>query len=127
MVMLDTCALLWAAKAPARLPQRVRDLLLLERNEQVLISVVSAWELELKKRALKIEDPTGWFERSADELGATVLSIRLDHIAALQQLPARHKDPFDRILVAQAIAEKCSLVTVDDDIRQYSEVPCIWD
>ncbi len=123
--LLDTCAVLWAARQPERLSPRVRALLLDER-EAVVLSVVSAWEIALKP-TLGITDVAGWFRQAARHLQARILPVRLEHIAALETLPPRHPDPFDRLLVAQAVAGKLALVTPDLAIRNYPEVGCVWD
>lgn len=123
--LLDTCAVLWAARQPERLSPRVRALLLDER-EAVVLSVVSAWEIALKP-TLGITDVAGWFRQAARHLQARILPVRLEHIAALETLPPRHRDPFDRLLVAQAVAGKLALVTPDLAIRNYPEVGCVWD
>src|SRR5262245_37183492 len=123
--LLDTCIILWAARDPDQLSTRVRDLLL-DPNEEPVISVVSAWEIALKPQ-LGITDAAGWLRQAARNLQASILPVRLEHIAALQKLPARHRDPFDRLLIAQAVAGKFPLVTADKAIRSYPEVHCVWD
>src|SRR5690349_10369004 len=107
--LLDTCTLLWAAREPERLPARVRDLLL-DPGEELIISVVSAWEIALKPM-LAVADVTRWIRQSARHLHARVLPVRLEHIATLEKLPARHRDPFDRLLIAQAVAAQYALLT----------------
>jgi len=122
--LLDTCAVLWAARQPERLSARVRAVLLDGRQELVL-SVVSAWEIALKPE-LRVADVAGWFRQAARHLHARILPIRLEHIAALERLPLRHRDPFDRLLIAQAVAGRFALVTPDEAITKYPEVECIW-
>ena len=102
----------------------MRDLLL-DARTVIYLSVVSGWEIAIK-RSLGIADAAGWCRNAAAHLQATVLPLRLEHIAALQALPALHKDPFDRMLIAQAIATELALVTGDDAIRQYKEVVTVW-
>ena len=123
--LLDTCAVLWSARQPERLPARVRALLLDPRSE-LTVSVVSAWEIALKPE-LGIADVAGWFREAARHLQARILPVRLEHIAALATLPMRHRDPFDRLLVAQAVAGELVLVTCDEAIAGYREAQCIWD
>lgn len=123
--LLDTCAVLWAARQPQRLSPRVRDILLDSRQELVL-SVVSAWEIALKGE-LEIVDVAHWFRRAAHHLHARILPVRLEHIAALEKLPLRHRDPFDRLLIAQAVAGQLALLTPDSAIQNYPEVNCIWE
>ena len=115
--LLDTCVILWAARDQDQLSACVRGLLL-DSRQALVVSVVSAWELG-------ISDAAGWLRRAARNLQATILPVRLDHIAALQTLPLRHRDPFDRLLMAQAVAGEFALVTADEVIRNYSEVHCV--
>jgi len=123
--LLDSCVILWAAREPSRLSARVRDLLL-DPSEELACSVVSAWEIALKPE-LGITDAARWFRQAARKLQARILPIRLEHIAALQKLPMRHRDPFHRLLIAQAVAGEFALVTADQAIRSYPEVRCVWD
>ncbi len=123
--LLDTCVVLWAARQPERLSSRVRDLLL-DPREELVLSVVSAWEIALKPE-LGIADAAGWLRQATRKLQARILPVRLDHIAALQKLPPRHRDPFDRLLLAQAVAGELALLTADEMIRGYPEVDCVWD
>jgi PIN domain nuclease of toxin-antitoxin system len=123
--LLDSYVILWAAREPNRLSTRVRDLLL-NPQQELLFSVVSAWEIALKPE-LGIADATRWFRQAARKLQARILPVRLEHIAALQKLPLRHRDPFDRLLIAQAVAGELALVTADQAIRSYPEVRCVWD
>jgi PIN domain nuclease of toxin-antitoxin system len=125
-LLLDTCVLLWAAREPARLPGRVRNLFLVEPDVALFISVVSAWEISVKP-ALGLVDAAGWFRTAATQLRATILPIRLEHIAALQTLPVLHKDPFDRMLLAQAVAEQLDLVTGDETLRRYPGIRILWE
>jgi PIN domain nuclease of toxin-antitoxin system len=123
--LLDTCALLWAARQPERLSAFVRDLLL-DSREELVLSVVSAWEITLKP-ALGVADVPRWFRQAARNLQARILPVRLEHIAALEKLPLRHRDPFDRLLIAQAAAGPLTLVTPDQAMQKYPEVQCVWD
>jgi PIN domain nuclease of toxin-antitoxin system len=92
-----------------------------------VLSVVCYWEVVIKVRKvlLAISDPVMWRSRAIDALGGSVLSIRAAHISALSALPDLHRDPFDRILIAQAAAEGFTLVTSDEQIRRYA-VKTIW-
>ena len=122
--LLDTSALLWALGAPERLSKRARDRVSAGTN---VVSVASYWEVVVKtqKGLLTIADLPSWWRRATDTVGATVLPIRAGHVSALATLPMLHKDPFDRILIAQAIAERLELVTNDDQIGGY-EVRTVW-
>lgn len=124
-LLLDTCTLLWAARDPAHLPRRARDLLL-NPDAALFVSVVSAWEIAVKP-ALGVDDPAGWCRTAAANLQATILPVRLQHISALQNLPPLHKDPFDRMLIAQAAADGLDLVTGDRALRRYPGIRIVWD
>jgi PIN domain nuclease of toxin-antitoxin system len=91
------------------------------------LSVASYWEVVIKTRKglLSVPDPVSWWTRATHLLGGTVLPIRASHITALVALPDLHRDPFDRILIAQAVAEGLPLVTSDRQIRAYP-VRVIW-
>jgi len=123
--LLDTCTVLWAARQPERLTARVRALLL-DADVELTVSVVSAWEIALKPE-LEINDVARWFREAARNLQARILPVRLEHIAALEKLPLRHRDPFDRLLIAQAVAGRLALLTSDQAITKYPEAACIWD
>jgi PIN domain nuclease of toxin-antitoxin system len=100
---------------PNRLPSAVRTAPLAGPN---ILSVVSYWEVLLKsmKGSLKVGDPRTWWCDALDQLAATPLALRPEHVAEVYTLPPLHKDPFDRILIAQAMAEELELVTTDGKI-----------
>ena len=85
------------------------------------MSVISYWEVMLKsqKGLLDVGDPSAWRRRVAVDLGADVLSLRSNHVSALRGLPDHHKDPFDRVLIAQAITGRLVLVASEEAIRKY--------
>ena len=91
------------------------------------MSVASYWEVTVKiqKGQLGIRDVANWWTRAGKDLRADVLSIRASHVAELAKLPEHHKDPFDRILISQALAEGLAMITIDDAIRKYP-VKAIW-
>jgi PIN domain nuclease of toxin-antitoxin system len=122
--LLDTSTLLWALGEPERLSVKARRLV--EAGENV-VSVASYWEVVIKtqKGLLSISDLATWWRRATELTAARVLLIRASHITALAALPLLHKDPFDRILVAQAKAEGLALVTNDGPIGEYP-VQTVW-
>jgi PIN domain nuclease of toxin-antitoxin system len=93
----------------------------------VVLSVASYWEAVIKARKglVTIADPVSWWERATGLLAGTVLSIRAGHVSALHGLAELHRDPFDRLLIAQAQAEGLALVTSDDVVRRYA-VKTLW-
>jgi len=122
--LLDTSTLLWALGEPKRLSTRARRLV--EAGENV-VSVASYWEVVIKsqKGLLSIADVSTWWRRATELMAARVLQVRGSHVTALAALPALHKDPFDRILIAQAVAEGLDFVTSDESIRAYP-LRTIW-
>jgi PIN domain nuclease of toxin-antitoxin system len=72
------------------------------------------------KGGLKVGDPRTWWRDALDQLAATPLALRPEHVAEVYTLPPLHKDPFDRILIAQATAEELELVTTDGEIPRYA-------
>jgi PIN domain nuclease of toxin-antitoxin system len=122
--LLDTSTLLWALGTPERLSLRARRLV--DAGENV-VSVASYWEVVIKtqKGLLTIADVATWWRRATELTGARVLPIRASHVTALAALPTLHKDPFDRILIAQAVAEGLEFITNDEPIGGYP-VRTIW-
>jgi PIN domain nuclease of toxin-antitoxin system len=86
------------------------------------VSVLSYWEVLLKrmKGKLDVGDPRVWWTDALDRLSAIALPLRSEHIAAIYDLPPIHQDPFDRALIAQAMVEDLTLVTLDAEIPKYA-------
>jgi PIN domain nuclease of toxin-antitoxin system len=119
-LLLDTQLLLWAAGLPEQLPRAARALLADENND-LLFSAVSIWEVAIK-RGLEREDfrvEPRLLRRGLIDNGYSELAITSEHAVAIDILPPIHKDPFDRILVAQALIEGITLLTVDPLLAQY--------
>ncbi len=89
---------------------------------QNFLSVVSYWEVMVKsmKGTLEVGDPRLWWQEALEQLAATPLVLRPQHIAAVYSLPPIHKDPFDRMLIAQATVEGLALVTTDGEMARYA-------
>ena len=117
--LLDTNVALIALTAPDALSPAVRDALLGGPN---VLSVVSFWEVLLKsmKGNLDVGDPRIWWLDALEQLAAAPLALRPEHIAGVYALPAIHRDPFDRALIAQATAEDLELLTTDGEIPRYA-------
>jgi PIN domain nuclease of toxin-antitoxin system len=119
-LLLDTHVLLWAAAQPERLPPAARDLLL-DRQNELLFSAASIWEVSIK-RGLGRDDfcvDGRLLRRGLLDNGYGELAITAAHALAIEALPALHKDPFDRMLVAQATVEGVLLITGDPAVAQY--------
>ncbi len=121
-VLLDTHVVVWATHQSARLGA-ARQLVL--DADQRLFSAVCVWELAIKQRLGKLSvgpDVRTWARRATVELALDHLPVTADHAAAVEHLPDVHRDPFDRLLVAQAVAEGAVLLTADDRLTAYGDV-----
>ncbi len=119
-LLLDTHLVLWAAGDPQRLSKQARILIDNPDNE-LLFSAASLWEVAIK-RGLGREDfkvDARLLRRGLLDNGYSELPIISDHVVATESLPLIHKDPFDRILVAQATVEGVLLLTIDSLVSQY--------
>lgn len=117
-LLLDTNALLWAmANAPRIDP--VRDMLLADENE-VFVSTVSWWEIAIKTRIGKLAASVPELRATARESGFAELPLLGSHAALLATLPRHHNDPFDHMIVAQAMAEPMRLITGDGVLSRYT-------
>lgn len=124
-LLLDTHALIWALADSDRLPRRVEELLSDPAN-QVWASVVNAYEIEFKRaRSPEIAILPTDIEDAVVSVGFAWMPIETRHAASAGRLPALHGDPFDRLLIAQALAENAMLVTRDPWIAPYG-VPTLW-
>jgi PIN domain nuclease of toxin-antitoxin system len=121
-ILVDAQALLWWLDDPSLLSEPARAAMRDGQNE-VLVSAATIWEIVIKQALGKLQAP--------DDLGGAIASCRfatlpvtMPHALAVRVLPAIHRDPFDRMLVAQAMVERTEIVTRDPAILQY-EVRCI--
>ena len=121
-VLLDTHVLVWAATTPERLGS---DLAVVEAADSRIVSAVCIWELAIEQRLGKLSvgsDVWTWTRRVTRELVLDHLPVTAEHAAAVEHLPDVHRDPFDRLLVAQAIAEGAVLLTADERLVAYGDV-----
>jgi PIN domain nuclease of toxin-antitoxin system len=119
-LLLDTHVLLWAAGRPDRLPAKARRLLSDQRNE-LIFSSASLWEIAIKN-GLGRDDfqvDARLLRRGLLDNGYLELPITSEHAVAIDGLPPIHKDPFDRLLVAQSMVEGITLLTADPLVAQY--------
>ena len=125
-LLLDTHALLWWVADDPRLPSRA-DALLTDDAAEVFVSAVSAWEIAIKARSGKLEaGPLAQgFAAEIARQGFLPLPISLEHAERAGQLPAVHRDPFDRMLVAQAQAENLHLLSNERIFDRYGVVR-VW-
>lgn len=120
-LLLDTHLLLWAAGLPNRLSPAARKLIDSPANE-LLFSAASVWEVAIKRGLGRSDFQTDprLLRRGLLDNGYNEVSILSDHVVAIDSLPPIHKDPFDRILIAQATVEGITLLTSDSIVGQYS-------
>lgn len=120
-VLLDTNVVLRLADDPTALRRDTVDLLAAESTRLVLSSVVP-WEIAIKWRSGKLtlpEHPRDWVRRMAREFGVEAMPVTQSHVTEVADLPDHHRDPFDRLLIAQAVWERCAVVTTDEVFGRY--------
>lgn len=125
MYLIDTHVLLWMLFKKEKLSERVIELI--NDSDYLVCSVVSLWEISIKQSLGKLE-----FRQSIKEIerlclghGILLLNITGEYCEALKKLPPIHSDPFDRMIIAQAMTEKLTIITRDEKIHQYP-VSAIW-
>jgi PIN domain nuclease of toxin-antitoxin system len=120
-LLLDTHIIIWLTTTPERVPAHIRKLV--SSAERRYVSVVSFIEVALKHRkdAAAFPFTVELLTKAASELHALELPLRSNHTVRIERLPMRHRDPFDHLLMAQAIEEQLPLVTMDADIAAYTE------
>ncbi|MBF0493421.1 MAG: type II toxin-antitoxin system VapC family toxin [Deltaproteobacteria bacterium] len=116
-LLLDTHTLLWATSDEKKLSTEIRDQIANPGNI-VFVSLVSLWELRIKESIKKINLPRHFYQ-SLIPAGYEILSLTLAHLEAYAHLPLYHRDPFDRMLVAQAKLEQLVLLTRDPELEKY--------
>lgn len=124
--LIDTHVLLWWDSDPGKLSAPVLALLQCT-GVSLFLSVVSIWEIIIKQQSgkLTIHRPLPTILAQQQAQGIQILSVALDHVMEVANLPAIHKDPFDRLLIAQARVEGLEMVTADANIVQYP-VTVFW-
>jgi len=126
-ILLDTCAFLWIITDDSRLSQRARELFVDPENEAYL-SVASIWEIVIKYKLGKLslpERPEKYIPSKREQHEIDSLPLDEEATLYLAKLPDLHKDPFDRILICQAIVAGLVILTPDDLITQYP-LRCVW-
>jgi len=124
-ILVDTHIALWALYDSNRLtPTAVQYLT--DNENTIYCSLASVWEVEIKNSIGKLDVISTEFIKDAEDLGFRILPISRSHIFGLSKIErkANHKDPFDRLLLSQAIVEQYKFLTMDEKIRQYS-LDCI--
>jgi len=121
-LLLDTCVFIWLTQEPAHLsPDAVRAIN--DPQNELFFSHTSVWEIHLKSAAGKLRLPEtsrAWITKQLATWSVTDWKIDLESLHRVSELPTIHKDPFDRLLVAQALNSSMTLITPDPFIRKYS-------
>ncbi len=117
-LLLDTHALIWWMNGSSQLGPMSKQLIA-EKNNQIYVSAASIWEMSIKRQMGKLEVPDD-LDSIIDELGFDKLDISLFHAEQAGNLPTHHKDPFDRMLIAQAQAEGLQVISSDEHFPKYN-------
>jgi len=124
-VLLDTNAFLWGLNAPEKLSVSARNAI---ASSERLLSLASIWEILIKVRVGKLPLPVpagNYLTLQMRSNGVSVLSIKLAHVLQIERLQLHHRDPFDRMLIAQGIEERLPIITADPIFSRYP-VKVIW-
>ena len=124
--LLDTHAFIWFINGDKTLPKNIKEIIANTDND-CFISVASIWEIAIKQSLNKLElkDNFSKIETFIEENDITLLPIEFDHLQKLLKLPFHHRDPFDRIIIAQALAEQITVITKDEAFAKY-KVKALW-
>ncbi|HET6424181.1 MAG TPA: type II toxin-antitoxin system VapC family toxin [Planctomycetaceae bacterium] len=125
-LLLDTHAFIWWDSSPQQLSVTARRALE-DANNEVVVSVISLWEIAIKQQLGKLKLHRALDEIVADQVhqGLQTLDFGTAHVLQISRLPDHHKDPFDRALIAQAMVENATLVTKDATMSAY-HIPLLW-
>jgi PIN domain nuclease of toxin-antitoxin system len=126
-LLLDAHAVIWSVDAPSKLSSLAKDSIADESNE-LFISIATIWEISIKVGIgkLKLSLPfDAWVASANRDLGSHQLQINIEHIKRQLGLPSHHRDPFDRLLIAQSITEGYTLVTADQAFESYG-IDVLW-
>ena len=118
-LLLDTHVLLWWLDDPTTLLSEQALTGIRDSDNQIIVSVVSAWEIAIKKALGKLSSPDNLKEMIADS-GFELIPIDYEHVWHVKDLPPHHRDPFDRLLVSQAKVESLTFVTRDSWLKAYN-------
>jgi len=125
-IIIDTQSFIWFFEDNPRLPSSIR--LYMERSGRLSISIASFWEITIKTSLGKLAVPEGISGLMDKALfkGFKILPIEREHLIVLSTLEFIHRDPFDRIIIAQSIAENMPVISSDNVFKQYP-VNCVWE
>jgi PIN domain nuclease of toxin-antitoxin system len=119
-LLIDTQIFIWAVTENENLSAQAREIML--NASGVFVSAASIWEIAIKARLGRLEGDPNEFVAAIEQSGFRALAISADHAAMVYELPFHHRDPFDRLLIAQALSEPLRLLTTDKMLSQYSDL-----
>ncbi|MAF62747.1 MAG: PIN domain nuclease [Blastomonas sp.] len=122
-LMLDTHVLLWWLQDNPRLSQKARALIA-DPDHELMVSLASPWEISVKHCIGKMQESGADVMVALDGQGIAVLDFEPEHLRVLEAMPLIHRDPFDHLIIAQALAERCTIITDDAQFSAYG-VPCL--
>lgn len=117
-LLLDTHVLLWGFTEPDRLPATV-DEMIRSPDHEIFVSAACLWEIAIKMRSGRLRAPPDLPQKIANDPDYQLLPILAEHVWRVRELPGLHKDPFDQLLIAQALVEDMTIVTHDGIIMRY--------
>ncbi|MDM8532729.1 type II toxin-antitoxin system VapC family toxin [Anaerolineales bacterium HSG25] len=126
-LLLDTHALIWFIKGDRRLSATARTLIETPENQR-LVSTATLWEIAIKMSIGKLEMNVSFDQLIPSQLVSndmTILPITVPHLKKLVELPFHHRDPFDRLLIAQSVVETIPLISRDSHFETY-DIQCLW-
>lgn len=126
-MIVDTHSLIWALDSPSNLSQRAA-LALQDPNNELLLSAASIWETAIKYShgKLKLSLPyRQWLDKAIVDLSLTIVPVTVEYAERITNLPKHHKDPFDRMIIVQALVDKLPVICADPHFDAYG-VPRIW-
>ena len=124
--LLDTHALIWHLEDDARLSTISKSVVENEQNE-IFATIASFWEMAIKISLgkLNLKMPLDDMFEKLESMEIAIINIQASHVRNVQNLPHHHRDPFDRMIIAQADAEKCTIISIDNAFDAYS-TPVLW-
>ena len=124
--LLDTHALIWHLEDDARLSTVSKSVIENEQNE-IFATIASFWEMVIKISLgkLNLKMPLDDMFEKLESMEIAIINIQASHVRNVQNLPHHHRDPFDRMIIAQADAEKCTIISIDNAFDAYS-TPVLW-
>ncbi len=128
-LLLDTCTLFWLSSEPNGLSKQARNAIQ-ENPNDLFVSAISALEFAIKTAKghlrLPLKDAVTWFREVLTHHGISQVPVNFQISGQSGELPAHHKDPYDRLIIATALEYRMTVVTPDRLIHQYTEIECLW-